>query len=153
MQKQSRLPLIAIASSILLPYGFVLADTAIFTTNQYWFFPLWTYLPVFSNLMGFGIIIPPFLPSFPLLPSIMGLLWCVLGLYISKALQQFYASQRDAKSVWLPTLIMLMLQIIVTIIVNIIVWEGWLLLVIPLPLHFLIVLFLLRIQVQRVNHE
>lgn len=153
MQKQSRLPLIAVASSILLPYGIVITDTVAMITNQFWLFPLWTYLPVFSNWMGFGIIIPPFLPSFPLLPSVMGLLWCILGLYASRLLHQFYAGQRDAKSVWSPTLIILMLQIIVTIIVGFIDWGNMLILVIPLPLHFLIVLFLLRMQVQKVNLE
>ena len=153
MQKQSCLPLIATASSILLPYGIVTTGTAIMTTNQYWLFPLWTYLHDFENWLGFGFIIPPFLPSFSFLPPVLGLLWCVLGLYVSKVLHQFYASQRDAKSVWLPTLCMLILQITVTIIVGFIVWDGWLPLVVPLPLHFLIVLFLLRIQVQRVNHE
>ncbi len=153
MQKQSRLPLIAVASSILLPYGVVITDTVAMTTNQFWLFPLWAYLPVFSNWMGFGFVIPPFLPSFPLLPSVMGLLWCILGLYASRLLHQFYAGQRDAKSVWLSTLKLLILQIIVTIIAGFIVWGYGLLLVVPLPLHFLIVLFLLRMQVQKVNLE
>ena len=30
------------------------------TTNQYWFFPLWTYLHDFGNWLEFGFIIPPF---------------------------------------------------------------------------------------------
>ncbi len=153
MQKQSRLPLISIASSILLPYGAVTTYTGFFTTNQYWLFPLWTYIHDFGQWLGFGRIIPPFVPSFWLPPPILGLIWCVLGLYVSKVLRQFYSSQRDAKSVWLPTLIILILQIVVTIIVGFIVWEGFLLLVVPLPLHFLIVLILLGIQVRRVNQE
>ena len=153
MQKQSRLPLIAIASSILLPYGIVTTHTPIFSTNQYWLFPLWTYIHDFGHWLGFGRIIPPFLPSFSLLPPILGLIWCVLGLYVSKVLRKFYSRQRDAKSVWLPTLSILILQIIVTIIVGFIVWEGWFLLVVPFPLHFLIVLILLGIQVRRVNQE
>ncbi len=153
MQKQSRLPHIATASSILLPFGFVTTSTMIETSNQFWLFPLWTYVHDFGNWFGFGVIIPPFSPLFPLLWSILGLIWCVLGLSISKALHQFYASQRDAKSVWLPTIRLLVLQIIVTIIVNFITWYGWLIVVVPLPLHFLIVLYLLRIQTQRVEQE
>ena len=152
MQKKSRLPLIAIASSLLLPYGFGVADTPGMITNQYWLFPLWTYIYV-GNWLGFGVLIPPFLPSFSLLPPLLGLIWCGLGLYVSKVLRQYYDRQRDAKSVWLPTISMLILQIIVTIIVGFIVWEGFLLLVVPFPLHFLIVLILLRIQVRRVNQE
>lgn len=145
MQQQSRLPLIAFVTSILLPYGFMITDSVAITKNQFLLFPLWIYLH------GFGIV-PHFLPTFYLLAPIMGLIWCLLGLYTSKALRQFYADQMDAKSVWLPTISMLMLQIIVTIIVGFIGFE-YLILVIPLPLHFLIVLFLLLIQVQRVKQK
>ena len=143
MQKLSRKSLIAIGSSILLPYGVVITGNVIMTTNQFWLFPLWAYLPNFG-IWEFGLIIPSFLPSFPLVPSILGLIWCVLGLYISKALHQVCGGQREAKTVWLLTIRMLMLQIIVTFFVGFIVWYGWLIMVVPLPLHFLIVLFLLR---------
>jgi hypothetical protein len=123
------------------------------TTNQYWLFPLWTYMHDFGTWLGLGAIIPPFLPSFSLLPPIFGLLWCVVGLYISWTLRQFYSDQRGARSVWLPTLVMLMLQIVVTIIVSYIVWAGWPFLTVPLPLHFVIVFVLVRKRNQTANSE
>ncbi len=153
MQKQSYLPLITIMSSIFLPYAIITSATPIMTTNQYWFFPLWTYIHDFGNWLEFGFIIPAFTPSFSLLPTIVGLLWCILGLYVSRSLHQFYSGKRDAKSVWFPTLSILVLQILVTAIVGLIIWMSWLILIVPLPLHFLTVLLLVRLQIQRVNHE
>lgn len=153
MQKQSGPSLIAIASSILLPYGMLTAGTPIMITNQYWFFPFWTYIHDFGNWLEFGHIIPAFTPSFSLLPPIMGLVWFILGLYVSIALHQFYSGNIDAKSVWLPTLCILVLQMLVTIIVGFIVWNRWLDLVVPLPLHFLIVLVLVQMEIKEVIDE
>ncbi|MBY8999095.1 MAG: hypothetical protein KGD60_15340, partial [Candidatus Thorarchaeota archaeon] len=104
MEKISRIPLISSMTSILLPYGIITTNTMIMTTNQYWLFPLWTYLHDFGNWLDYGVIIPPFLPSFSFLVPIMGLILCVLGFYIAIILNQYYKGQRDAKSVWLPTI-------------------------------------------------
>jgi len=147
MKKQSRLSYIAIASSILLPYGFVMTYTPIFRTNLYWLFPLWTYF----GTLEYGRFGGPFSPSFSLILPQLGLIWCVAGLYVSRALHQLYAGQRDAKSVWIPTISILILQVVVTYIVSFFVWDFFFLA--PLPLHFLIVLFLLLIQVQRVTRN
>jgi hypothetical protein len=70
VETKSRLPIIAFVSSILLPYGISTAGTPMMTTNQYWLFPLWTYVHDFGTWLGMGVIIPPFLPSFSLLPPI-----------------------------------------------------------------------------------
>ena len=146
MQKVSRGPLIAVVSGILLPYGLVTANTAIMTQNQYWLFPLWTYLHDFGTWLEYGVIIPPFLPSIDFLLSLLGLIWFAFGFCISMALYRFYSGQIKARSVWLPALSMLILQIVFTIIASFIIWSGWIVWAIPLPLHALIVLFLLRIK-------
>ena len=148
MQKLSSKSLIAIASSVLLPYGTVTANTWIFTTNQYWLFPLWTYVHDFGNWLGFGMVIPIFLPSFPYLTSILGLIWLMLGLYISRALNQLCFGQREAHSVRTLTQFVLLVQIIGTVVVSFIVWIGMIVIVIPLPLQPLVVFYLYRREVQ-----
>lgn len=154
MQTKSRLPILAYISSIMSPYGIATISTAIFTANRYWFFPFWTYVHDFNKWLGYGFIIPPFSPSFSPLLSILGVLWCMLGLYVSKALHQFYTGQRDAKSVLGLTINLLILQSIATIIIGFLEWETWNILVIPLPVHVLIVLFLLwlRIHGMKIGH-
>ncbi|TFG28348.1 hypothetical protein EU527_17440 [Candidatus Thorarchaeota archaeon] len=134
-----------------MPYGVVTTSSMIESNNQYWIFPLWTYIHDFGNWLDLGVIIPPFLPSFSLLLPIVGLIWCVLGLYTAMILNQFYNGQRDAKSVWLPTIYLLVLQVIVTTVLGFVVWHVWLILVIPLPFHYLIILLLLRAHIKRLN--
>ena len=153
MEKNLRLLYLSIASSILLPYGVLTADTPIFTTNQYWFFPLLTYLHDFGNWLNLGRIIIIFSPPIPFIHSVLGLLWGGSALYVSYSLYRCSVGQIDTKSVWTLTLCLLILQIIVTIIVGFFVWGSWLGSVIPLPFHFLIVLFLLWFQVHRVILE
>jgi len=144
---------ITTALSILLPYGIVTTDTVGMTIIQVWLFPLWNYVHDFGNWMGFGVITPPFLPSFPLLPSILGVIWCGLGIYVSKSLHQYKLGQRGKMSVWILILGSLILQIIATIILGFVVWGNYLQWVVPLPIHFLIILFLLLLQTHRVNQS
>ncbi|MFW9833508.1 MAG: hypothetical protein ACFFEK_05910 [Candidatus Thorarchaeota archaeon] len=150
-QKLSRLPFIAFLSSLLLPYGIVIADTWIMTPIQIWLFPLWSYVNDFGIWLGLGILVPPFLPSFPILPSFSGLAWVIIGLYSSRVLQHVYDGQEDAGVLWQLALRLLVIQVIATIIVSFIAWYGWLIIVVPLPLHFVIVLYLTRLQIQRVE--
>jgi len=140
----SRESQIAIAASILLPYGTVTVSTMIFTTNQYWLFPLWTYLHDFGNWLEFGVIIPPFLPSFSYLLSILGVIFLILGLYFSRALNQVLSGQRERKSLQIRVLCYLFLQIISTIFVSLTMWGVSVVLIIPLPFQSLIVLYLSR---------
>ena len=97
--------------------------------------------------MGFGIVNPPFLSPFQYLTSILGLIWLVLGLYISRALNQLCSGQREAHSVRTLTQIVLLVQIVGTVIVSFIVWIGMIVIVIPLPLHPLVVFYLYRREV------
>ena len=143
MRRTSRLPFISILTSVLLPYGVVVADTPIMTMNQYWLFPLWTYLNDFGNWLGFGTIIPPFLPSFSIIPSIAGLIWCVLGIYLARNLDQVYKDQIDAKIVWTRAVYLLIVQVLATIGLSVLVWNIWIILILPVPLHFLIILVLI----------
>jgi len=151
LQKISRGPLIAVASSILLPYGVVTTNTAIETQAQHWLFPLWTYVHDFGVWLDYGVIIPPFSASVESLLSLLGLIWFAFGFCISMALYRFYSGQTKARLVWLPALSMLVLQTGLTIIAAFIVWSEWIAYVIPLPLSALIALSLLRIKVQGVD--
>ncbi len=150
MQKHLRLLYLSIASSIILPYGFVTTGTPIMTTNQYWLFPLWTYLHDFGNWLDLGRIIILFSPSSPFILSVLGLFWFGCGLYVSYSLHRCYVGLIDTKSVWTLTLCLLILQIVVTIVVGFFVWGSWLDSVIPLPFHFLIVSYLLWSQISEV---
>jgi len=152
MQKRTGLTLITTASSVLLPYGVVTANTVGMTTHQYWLFPLWAYLPSFGD-WEFGLIIPPFLPSFPLVPSIFGLIWCVLGLYINYVMHQYYENKRDADSVRFLTQVLLVLQSLTVVFVGFTMRNEYLLYAVPLPVHFLVVLFLLRNGVKEIAKE
>jgi hypothetical protein len=116
------------------------------TQNQYWLFPLWIYLHDFGGSLDYGIIIPPFSASHEFLLSFLGLIWCAFGFCISMALYRFYSNQTKARLVWLPALSMLILQIGLTISAAFIIWSGWIVYVIPLPLNALVVLFLLWIE-------
>ncbi|MFX1578338.1 MAG: hypothetical protein ACFFBJ_01740 [Promethearchaeota archaeon] len=147
MLRESRLSYIAFLSSLLLPYGLVITDTAIMTRLEIYLFPLWSYENDLGNWMGLGIIVPPFLPSFPIFPPLFGLVWCLVGLYCSRALQHVYDGQEDAITLWQLTLRLLILQVIATIIVSFVAWYGWFIIVVPLPLHFLIVLYLTRLRI------
>ncbi len=139
-------------SSAFLPYGVVTTDTAAMSTNQYWLFPFWMYLHGFGEWLGLGIIIPPFVPAYPLPLLFLGLLWIVLGFYICRVLHQFYAGQIEAKSAWLSTLGVLVFQIIMTISVVLVAISGyWIILIIPLPIHTLIVMVLLKVEIRRVD--
>ena len=93
MQKYSRLQVVVMASSILLPYSIVITRNWIFSFNTFLLFPLWS---IFLNIEFLSPIafIPPFLPSFPFLPPAMGLLWFVVGRYVSRSLLQIYSNQR-----------------------------------------------------------
>ncbi|TFH10099.1 MAG: hypothetical protein E4H14_03160 [Candidatus Thorarchaeota archaeon] len=59
----------------------------------------------------------------------------------------------DTKSLWILTLFLMILQIIVTVVVGFFIWGNWLNVVVPIPLHFLIVLFLLWFQVRKIVLE
>jgi len=150
MRDFSRESQIAMAASILLPYGTVTANTWIFTSNQYWLFPLWSYVHDFGNWLGFGVIIPPFLPSFSYLISILGVIFLMLGLYISILLNQVLFGLREKKSFQILALCFLLLQIISTILVTTIMWGVSVVLSIPLPVQPLIVLFLSRRESQHI---
>jgi len=152
--ERSHFPVIAVLTSILLPYGVVTTQSMIESTNQFWLFPLLIYVHDFGNWLGYGIIIPAILPSDidPPLPPISGIVWCAIGLYTSLLLYQFYKSRRDARSVWLPTLIALIIQAATTSILSFFVVREWSPIIVPLPLHFLIVLYFTRIQIQKEAH-
>jgi hypothetical protein len=150
-QKLSRLPLVVFVLAMLSPYGIALVNTAIFTTNQYWLFPLWIYLTDLGNWLGFGVFVPFFILTFQPLMQFLGLIWCGLGVYVSRMLQHVYDEEKDSKSLWNLTLRLLVIQVIVTIIVSFVAWYGWLIIVVPLPLHFLIVLYFTRLQIQQVE--
>jgi hypothetical protein len=151
MQRHSLLLYTTIVSSILLPYGLVTYDTVLMITYQYWLFPLWIYIQNSSSYLT--TVIPTLSLSFPLLLSVLSLFWCGLNLYTSYSLYQCSVGQMNTKSVWILTLFLLILQTIVTVVVGFLVWGSWLEIVIPLPLHFLIVLFLLWFQVHIVVLE
>jgi hypothetical protein len=155
LQKISRGPFIAVASSIFLPYGVVTSNTAIETQNQFWLFPFWMYVHDFGNWMGYGRIVPPLLTTttYPLLVLFLGIIWFAFGFCISMALYRFYSNQMQARLVWLPALSMLTLQICLTTIAAFIIWSGWIVYVIPLPLGALVVLFLLWFEMRRMADE
>jgi len=138
-------------SSAFLPYGVVTTDTPAMSTNQFWLFPFWMYLHDFGNWLGFGVIIHPFVPAYPLPLLFLGLLWIILGFHICRVLPRFYAGQIEAKSAWLSTLGVLVFQIIMTAFIVFIVMSDWIILVIPLPIHSLIVLVLLKVEIRRVD--
>ena len=141
------------ASSAFLPYGVVTTDTPIMSTTQFWLFPFWIYLHDFGEWLGLGvIIIPPFMPTSPFPLLSLGLLWCALGFYVGGILHRFYAGQIKAKAAWSSTLHVLVFQIIMTIFIDLIVIPGyWNILVIPLPIHTLIVIVLLKVEIRRVD--
>lgn len=102
--------------------------------------------------MGFGVIVPPIVPAYPLPLLLLSLLWVILGFYTCRVLHRFYTGQIKAKSAWLSTLGVLVFQIIMTISVVLIVMSGYMaILVIPLPIHTLIVVVLLKIEIRRVD--
>lgn len=152
MQKRTGLTLITTVSSVLLPYGVVTTSTVAMTTHQYWLFPLWIYLPNFG-IWEFGFIMPPFLSIYHLLPSIFGLIWCVLGLYINYVMHQYHENKRDADSVRFLTQVLLVLQSLTVVIVGFTMINEFYRYVIPLPVHFLGVLFLLRNGVKEIAKE
>ena len=151
MQEKSRVPLFAMVSSAFLPYGVVTAHTLIESTIQFWLFPLWMYVHDFGNWIGFGMIWPSFVPTYPLPLLFLGLLWIILGFHICRVLHRFYAGQIEAKSAWLSTLGVLVFQIIMTAFIVFIVMSDWIILVIPLPIHSLIVVVLLKVEIRRVD--
>lgn len=151
-QKMSRLLFIVYVLAMLLPYGVVLASTWIFTTNQYWLFPIGFYVNDFGNWLGFGMFIPFFIISALPIIQFSGLVWWTLGLYVSRKLQLVYYNKADAKSLWDLSLRLLVVQVVATIIVSFVAWYGWLAIVVPLPLHFLIVLYLTRLRIQQVQN-
>ena len=139
-------------SSAFLPYGVVTTNSWGMSTNQFWLFPFWMYLHDFGEWLGLGVIIPPFVPTYPLPLLFLGLLWCALGFYTGKVLHRFYAGQIETKIAWLSTLTVLVFQIIMTIsTVLIAMSDYWIILVIPLPIHSLIVLVLLKVEIRRVD--
>ncbi len=138
-------------SSTFLPYGAVTAHTGLMSTNQYWLFPFWMYVHDFGNWLGFGGIMLPFVPLYPLPLLFLGLLWIILGFYTCRVLHRFYAGQTEAKPAWLSTLSVLVFQIIMTAFIVFIVMSDWIILVIPLPIHSLIVLVLLKVEIRRVD--
>ena len=147
------MPLLVIVSSAFLPYGMVTAGTGIMTTNQYWLFPLWMYVHDFGNWLGFGGIFLPFVPTYPLPLLFLGLLWIMLGFYLCWILHRFHEGQIEAKSAWLSTLGVLAFQIIMTAFIAFIAMSDWIILVIPLPIHTLIVIVLLKVEVRRVDSD
>lgn len=155
IMERPHFPIIVVLTSILLPYGVVTTQSMIESTNQFWLFPLWMYVHDFGTWLGYGIIIPAILPSVvaPPLPPSSGIIWCVLGLYTSLLLYQFYKNRRDARSVWLPTLIAMIIQAGTTMILGFFVLREWSPVTVPLPLHFLIVLYYTRILIQKDAHE
>ncbi|MCK4567570.1 MAG: hypothetical protein KAU48_09705 [Candidatus Thorarchaeota archaeon] len=151
LQEKPRVPLLVIVSSAFLPYGVVTTDTAGMSINQFWLFPFWMYLHDFGNWLGFGVIIPPFVPAFPLPLLFLGLLWIMLDFYICRVLHRFYAGQIKAKAAWLSTLGVLAFQTIMTAFIVFISMSDWIILVIPLPIHTLIVIVLLKVEIRRVE--
>jgi len=139
------------ASSVFLPYGIVTTDTPIMSTNQFWLFPFWMYLHDFGEWLGLGVIIPPFVPVFPFPLLFLGLLQIMLGFYIYRVLHRFYAGQIEAKTAWLSTLGVLVFQTIMTVFIVFISMSDWIILVIPLPIHTLIVIVLLKVEIRRVD--
>lgn len=152
MERISRILLITSMTSILLPYGIITTSTISMAINQYWLFPLWTYLHDFGNWLGFGIIIPPILPTFSFLQLVIGLILCVLGFYIAIILNQYYRGKREAKSVWQPTIGLLVLQVMVVALFSFTIGYGMTFFSIPLPLHCLLVLSLVRFQIKKINN-
>ncbi|MGY5861227.1 MAG: hypothetical protein RTU09_02470 [Candidatus Thorarchaeota archaeon] len=152
MQKKSRVPLFAKVSSAFLPYGVVTAHTLIESTIQFWLFPFWMYVHDFGNWIKVGIIWLSFVPTYPLPLLILGLLWTILGFYICRILHRFYEGQVEAKSAWVLVLRVLVFQIIMTISIALVVMTGYMVvLVIPLPIHTVIVIVLLKVEIRRVD--
>lgn len=81
-------------TSVLLPYDTAITETMTMMKNQYWLFPLWTNLYDFGNWVEYGVIIPPFLPSFSALLPISGLIWSVFGFYIALILNMVNRGQK-----------------------------------------------------------
>jgi hypothetical protein len=153
MERKSLITSIVVLTSILLPYGVVTADTPAMTINQYWLFPLWIYLHDFGNWLGFGTIIPPFLTSFSVIPSIAGLIWCVLGIFLAMNLNQVFRGQIDAKTVWTRAVYLLVVQVLLTIGLSLIVWAIWIILVVPTPFYILFVIGVLHNQNETDNNN
>ena len=110
------------------------------------------YVHDFGDWLGFGGIIPPFVPYYPLPLLFLGLLWIVFGFYTCRVLHRFYAGQVEAKSAWLSTLGVLVFQTIMTISVVLVAMSDYMIiLVIPLPIHTLIVIVLLKVEIRRVD--
>jgi len=146
MQRKS---LLVFVLAMLLPYGFALVDTATMIVLQFWMFPIGIYIQGLVSWFNLGIFIPFFiLPAQPFTLS-LGILWLALGLYISRYLQHVHDGQKDVESLYGLTLRLLVLQVIATVVVSFIAWYGWLIIVVPLPLHFLVVLYLTRLHIQR----
>ncbi len=101
--------------------------------------------------MGFGVIIPPIVPAYPLPLLLLSVLWIMLGFYICWVLHRFYTGQIKAKSAWLSTLGVLVFQTIMTAFIVFILMSDWIILVIPLPIHTLIVIVLLKVEIRRVD--
>lgn len=148
MQNLSRrLPLIALVASVMLPYGVVTGNNAVFPTYQFWIFPLWMIVHDFGNWYGWGRFYPP--AAFPLL--FWGLILLAFSLCVRISLQWFYSDRGQARFVWAVIFSVLVLQIYGTIIVAFSVWTSWnylSFLIIPLPLQPLIVLFLFRSEIR-----
>ena len=151
MQQQKGLTVILTATSVLLPYGAVTTSTVAMTTNQYWLFPLWIYVHEFTYYLNWSVMIPPFWSVYHLIPSIFGLIWCGLGFYIIYAIHPYYENKRDAASVRFLAQVLLVLQSVSAVIVGFTMMGEYLLYGFPLPVHFLIVLFLLRNSVRNIK--
>lgn len=151
MHNQKCLTVILVATSIFLPYGVVTTSTVAMTTNQYWLFPLWIYVYDFSNWLNWSFIIPPFLSIYHIVPSVFGLIWSVLGFYTIYAMHQHYENKRNVDSVRFLTQVFLVLQSLTVIIIGYSLMNEYLLYVVPLPIHFLVVLFLIRNPVKDVD--
>ncbi|MFW9768223.1 MAG: hypothetical protein ACFFF9_13785 [Candidatus Thorarchaeota archaeon] len=150
MQKQKGLIAILTATNVLLPYGTLTTSTVAMTTNQYWLFPLWIYLHDFTNWLNWSVIIPPFFSMYHLVLSLVGLIWLGFGFYIIYACYQYFKNKRDVESVRLLAQVLLVLQCLSVVIVGFMLYE-YLLYPIPLPIHFLIVLYILRNSVSAVD--
>ena len=152
MYKQKDLVTIfMVASHILLPYGAITTSTVAMTTNQYWLFPLWIYMYDFANWLNWSFVLPPFLSIYHIVPSVFGLIWCGFGFYIIHIIRQYFDNKRAVDSVRFLAQVLLVLQSLSVVIIGISLLNEYLLYVVPLPIHFLIVLFLLRSKVKDVE--
>jgi len=138
-------------TSIFLPYGAVTTSTVAMTTNQYWLFPLWIYVYDFSNWLNWSFVSPPFLSIYHIVPSVFGLIWSGLGLYTIYAMHQYYKNKRTVDSVRFLTQLFLVLQSLTVVLLGLTMIGEYPLYVVPLPIHFLVVLFLIRNRVKAVD--